>query len=131
MDLGYFLELAEENKILYNQVPVNTLMKDMEKLKNGFFTNGYFSLGDEGEVDTNRFFKDSNELANLIDKILDKYDDHPSIYYRGNFYRYFRNFRRVNRSEHGRGANKLNQFLEYDNCVIWKVKIERIVYLTV
>ena len=33
----------------------------MEKLRNRFFTNGYFSLGDEGEIDTNRFFKDSNE----------------------------------------------------------------------
>ena len=56
----------------------------MENLKNGFFTNGYFSLGDEGEIDTNGFFKDSDELAKFIDKIIDKYDDHPSIYYTGN-----------------------------------------------
>ena len=40
IDLGLFLELAEENKIIYNQVPINTLVEDMEKLKNGFFTNG-------------------------------------------------------------------------------------------
>ena len=32
----------------------------MEKLKNGFFTNGYISLGDDGENDTNRFFKDGD-----------------------------------------------------------------------
>ena len=70
IDLGLFLELAEENKIIYNQTPVNTLIEDMEKLKNGVFTNGYFSLGDDdGEIDTNRFFKDSNELAEFIDKI--------------------------------------------------------------
>ena len=56
IDLGLFLELAEENKIIYNQVSVNTLIEDTEKLKNGFFTNGYFTLGDEGEIDTNRFF---------------------------------------------------------------------------
>ena len=120
IDLGLFLELAEENKIIYNQVPVNTLIEDTEKLKNAFFTNGYFSLGEEGEIDTNRFFKDSNELAKFIDKILDKYDDHPSIYYTGNIYRYFRNFKRVNRSEHGRGANEFNNILEYegDNCYI-------------
>ena len=98
IDLGLFLELAEENKIIYNQVPINTLVEDMEKLKNGFFTNGYFSLGEEGEVDTNRFFKNSDELAKFIDKRLDKYNDHPSIYYTGNIYRYFRNFKRVNRS---------------------------------
>ena len=53
----------------------------MEKLKNGFFTNGYFFLGEEGEIDTNRFFKNSDELAKFIDKILGKYDDHSSIYY--------------------------------------------------
>ena len=87
----------------------------MEKLKNGFFTNGYFSLGDEeGEIDTNRFFKNSDELAEFIDKILDKYDDHPSIYYTGNIYRYFRNFKRVNRSDHGRGADEFDDIQEYE-----------------
>ena len=55
----------------------------MEKLKNGFFTKGYLSLADEGEIDTNRFFKNSNDLAKFIDKILDKYDDHPSVYHTG------------------------------------------------
>ena len=69
IDLGLFLELAEENKIIYNQVPINILIEDMEKLKNGFFTNGYFSLGEEGEIDTNRFFKNSDELAKFKDKI--------------------------------------------------------------
>ena len=120
MDLGLFLELAEENKILYNQVPISTLIEDMQKLTNGFFTNGYFSLGDEGEIDTNRFFKDSIELAELTNKKLDKYDDHPSIYYTGKIYRYFRNFKRVNRSDHGRGANEFNNNLECegDKCYI-------------
>ena len=120
IDLGLFLELAEENKIIYNQIPVNTLIEDMEKLPNGFFTNGYFTLGDDGEFNTNRFFKNSDELAKFIDKILDKYDDHPSIYYTGSIYRYFRNFKRVNRSEYGRGANEFNNILQYEgkNCYI-------------
>ena len=93
----------------------------MEKLKNGFFTNGYFSLGEEeGEIDTNRFFENSDELANFIDKILDKYDDHPSIYYTGNIYRYFKNFKRVNRSNYGRGCDEFNDIEEYegDRCYI-------------
>ena len=114
IDLGLFLELAEENKIIYNQVPINILIEDMEKLKNGFFTNGYFGVGEEGEIDTFRFFKNSDELAKFIDKILDKYDDHPSIYYTGNICRYFRNFKRVNRSDHGRGATEFNDILEYE-----------------
>ena len=120
IDIGLFLEIAEENEIIYNQTPVSTLIEDMEKLTNGFFTNGYFSLGDDGEIDTNRFFKDSDELAKFIDKILDKYDDHPSIYYTGNIYRYFRNFKCVTRSEHGRGANEFNTIQEYEdeNCYI-------------
>ena len=120
IDLGLFLELAEENKIIYNQVPVNTLIEDIEKLKNGFFTNGYFSLGEEGEIDTNRFSKDSSELAEFLDKILDKYDDHPPINYTGKIYRYFKNFKRVNRSDHGKGANEFNNTQEYEgeNCYI-------------
>ena len=95
----------------------------MKKLKNGLFTNGYFTLGDsddDGEIDTNRFFKDSDELEKFIDKILDKYDDHPSMYYTGKIYRYLGNFKRINRSEHGRGANEYNNIQEYEgkNCYI-------------
>ena len=91
----------------------------MEKLPNGFFTNGYFTLGEEGENDTNRFFKNSDELARFIDKILDKFDDHPSIYYTGNIYRYFTNFKRVNRSDHGRGANEFNIIEEYEGKICY------------
>ena len=87
----------------------------MENLKNGYFANGYFSLGDAGEIDTKRFFEDCSELAKFIDKILDKYDDHPSIYYPGEVNMYFRNFKRVNRSELGRRANEFNNFLEYED----------------
>ena len=68
-DLGLFFELAEENETIYNQTPINILIQDMEKLNSGFFTNSYFNLGDEGEIDTIRFFKDSNELAEFIDQI--------------------------------------------------------------
>ena len=121
IDLGLFFELAEEIKIMYNRIPVNTLIEDMEKLRNGSFTNDYFTLGhDDGEIDTNRFFKDSNELAKLIDKKSYKHDDHPGLYYTGNVSRYFRNFKRVNRSEHGRGAIEFNNIQEYKriNCYI-------------
>ena len=44
----------------------------MEKLTNGFSTNAYFTLSDDGEIKTNRFFEDTNDLAKFIDKILDK-----------------------------------------------------------
>ena len=87
IDLGLFLELAEQNKITYNQTPVNTIIEDTGKLRKWFFTNCYFSLGDDGEIKSNIFFIDSNELAKFIDKILDFYDDHPSIYYTGKIYR--------------------------------------------
>ena len=33
IDLGLLLELAAENKIMYNQTPLNTLIEDIEKLK--------------------------------------------------------------------------------------------------
>ena len=53
--LGLFFESAEESKIIYNQVPKNTLLHDMEKLKNGFLTISFISLGDEGEIETDTF----------------------------------------------------------------------------
>ena len=60
------------------------------------------------------------ELLKLTDKMLDKYDDHPFIYYGGNIYWCFRKFKPVTRAEHGRGANEENNFLEYgvENCYI-------------
>ena len=106
MDGGLFFELTEENKVIYNQVPVKTLLEDMEKLNNGCFTTEYFGLCDEKEIDTDRFFKDSNKLAKLIDKTLDKYDDLPAIKFTGNIFRCLRNFKLVNRSEDGRSANE-------------------------
>ena len=58
----------------------------MKKLKNGFFTKGYFSVGDEREIETNEFFQDSSDLAKFIAKILYKDDDHHSKKYTGHFY---------------------------------------------
>ena len=72
------------------------------------------------KIDTKRFFKDSIELAKIKHKIRDRYDDHPSVFYTGNIHRNFENFKRVNRSEHGRGPNEFIKFLEYEgeNCYI-------------
>ena len=47
--LGLFFERAEENKMIYNQVPVITLIEEKKKLKYGIFKIGYFTLGDEGD----------------------------------------------------------------------------------
>ena len=48
IELGLCSELAEE-KIIHSQLWVITLIEQMEKLENGFSTNGYFTLGDERE----------------------------------------------------------------------------------
>ena len=49
---------------------------------------------------------------------MGKYDNHPSVFYTVNVYRCFRNYKSVNRSEHGSGANFFNHILEYEgeNC---------------
>ena len=62
----------------------------MGKMKKISFMNSIFSLSNERDIDTNSFLKNSNELPKFIDKIRDKYDGHPSIYYTGNIYVYFR-----------------------------------------
>ena len=86
----------------------------MEKIENVFFTHAVFILRDQWEITSKRFFRDSGELAKFIDRILDKYDDHPSIYYTSDIYRYFGSFKRVNGSEHGRRADEFNNNLEYE-----------------
>ena len=53
-------------------------------------------------------------MENFTDKMLDKYKDHPSIYYTGNFYKYFRNFEHVDRAERGRSADEFNNILEFE-----------------
>ena len=62
-------------------------MEDIKNLKKGFFTNGYFSVYNKGEVDFKRLSKDSKELATFIDKILDKNDHHPPLNYTGDIYK--------------------------------------------
>ena len=71
-------------------------------------------------MDTDRFFEDSSELTNFSDRGLNIFDDNPSIYYTGNICKYFRKFKQINRSEHGRGANEFINISEYDgeNCYI-------------
>ena len=73
-----FFELAEE-EFFYNQTPVKSLVEDMKKLKDGFLRNGLFVRREEGEIEDNRFLRDSEELANFINKILDKHHDQTSI----------------------------------------------------
>ena len=79
-----------------------------------FLTKVYLVFGDEGEIETNRFFRDSSEFETFLDKRLLKYDDLFSIYYTGNIYRYIGIFKRVNRSERGRGAHDFKNILEYE-----------------
>ena len=120
IDLGLFFELAEEYKVICNQVPINTLLEDMDKLKNGFSTNECFTLGDEGEMETISFFKDSNELANFMTKYLFNMTTILLYIIQAIFVGFFNNFKRVNRSEHGRGAYEFNNILvcEGGNCYI-------------
>ena len=107
---------------MYNQVPVNTLIEEMEKVRNGFHTNGFFNLSEEGELETRRFFRSSSELAKITDEILDKYNDHPSIHCTGEICKHFRNFTRGYRSEHGRGTEEINNIfeIEEENCFLPK-----------
>ena len=62
----------------------------------------------------NRCFRNSSELENIIDKLLDKPEDNPSIFYTRNVFSYFGNFKRVNESKHGKCANEFESFLEYE-----------------
>ena len=130
IDLSLFFDLVEKYKVLCNQTPVDTLNEDMEKMQNGVFTKCCFNLVDEKDIETNRFFQDSIELTKLVDKVLDRYDDHPSIYNTGDICRYFRNFKPVNRSEHGRSANIKRFYWKMEHkTVIYQVEMDALSYL--
>ena len=84
----------------------------MQYLRNGFFTIGDFIINGEKRLDTNKLFGDSRVLAEFREKMIGRYDDRPNIYYTCDFFRYFKNFRKVNRAEHGRAADAFNNILE-------------------
>ena len=56
-DLGVPFKLAEENKIIHNQLIVSTLVGGTEEFKNSFFLIGYFTLGDKEKSRLIDFFK--------------------------------------------------------------------------
>ena len=62
---------------------------------------------------------------------MDKNNDHPSIYYTSNIRRYFRNFKRTSRAEHGKGVNELQNTMENEdvNCYISGFTLKWIRYL--
>ena len=93
-----------------------------KKLLNGFYTFGDFVLGDDGEIGTNRVFRDIGELFQAIDKTLDKYDVHPFEKYTGDIYSFLRSFQQVNRPEQGRGANEDNNILEFEGEIFFTPK---------
>ena len=63
-----------------------------------FFTRSGFILGDEEAIETDIFLRDDSEVSKFIEKILEKFKDHRSIFYTGNVCRYFEKFKRVNRA---------------------------------
>ena len=103
IDLSLSFELTEGDKLIFNQTPKNTLLEDMETVRHEFSTSGILFLDEEEEVETDRFFRDSGELAKFIGRINGKYNNHPSLY-TVYIYMNFRKFERVNRSKYGRGV---------------------------
>ena len=63
---------TQEGKIVFNHAPVNTLLEEMEFLRNGFYTKAVFIINGEEEIDTDRFFRESRVLAEIIKRKVDK-----------------------------------------------------------
>ena len=84
----------------------------------GFFANTGCIINDEVEIEANRFFRYGRVLAEHMGKTIDRYDDHPNTYYTGDIFRSLGNFGKVNRGEHGRGADEFYNLAEYErrNC---------------
>ena len=57
IDLGLFFELAQKKQDYVQSSGSKHSGRDFEKVKNGFFLNGYFTLGNGGEIATNSFLR--------------------------------------------------------------------------
>ena len=67
-DSTEYLEKQRENEI---HAPFITLIEDMEYLRNGFLRMVFF-INSEGEIEPNRFFRDSRVIAEFVEKIIDR-----------------------------------------------------------
>ena len=48
-DLDLCFQVAEQDKLIYNQTPRKTIIEDIEKIRDEFFTFGVFFLVEEGD----------------------------------------------------------------------------------
>ena len=112
-EIKKLITIKENSQYRYRQ-NINEIINERFDNKNAFRLNGVIVIEDSSnKIRTKRFFKDGEELGFFIDSILDKYDDIPNVFFTGDIYIHYRNFKEVKRSDYGKGANEFFDIVEY------------------
>ena len=74
-NLNEFLDLAENNKTIYDRISVFDVIVDSQRDIHPFILNGDFMINNGEPFLVNRFCKDFNYITKSIEKMIDKYDE--------------------------------------------------------
>ena len=98
INLGEFINIAENNITLYEKEPIFNVITDAGKDKYPFILKGHTTINDSEPEEINRFFKDSDQLTKSIRKMVGKYNETLEILFSGEMNKYTLVFNKVERS---------------------------------
>ena len=99
IDLGNFLNTAENNITLYDNEPIFSVITDTSEDKYRFILKNYTTINDSEPVEINRFFKDVDQLTQSIAKMVDRYVETLEVLFSGEMIKCTLLFNKVKRSD--------------------------------
>ena len=117
--LNGFLDLAENNKTKNYRTPVFDLVLDSQRDKYPFILNVEFIINDAELFQVNRFYKDSDQLTNSIEKMIDKHDETLEVLFSGYMIKYTMVFNQIKRSNYGKGCGVFSNILKYKGKICY------------
>ena len=113
-NLNQFFDLFENSKTKYDRTPIFDVIVDSQRDDFPFTLNVEFNVNDGEPFQVNRFYKDSNQLTNSIEKRINKYDETLEVLLLVYMIEYTMVFNQIKLSNYGKGCDACNSFLEYE-----------------
>ena len=98
----------------YPRALVIDLIVESQRDKCPFILNDDFILNDGEPFQVNSFYKNSDQLTNSIEKMIDKYDEDLEVLFTEVMIKYTMVFNKIKKSNYGKGSDGLNKNLEYE-----------------
>ena len=90
------------------------MIVDSQRDKYPFILNGEFVINDGEPFQVSRFYRDSHQLTESIEKMIDKYNETLEVLFSGYIIKYTMIFNQIKRSNYGQGCDAFNNILEYE-----------------